>query len=109
MVALFTITNNITKYTGYSINQIDESDFEKCLDEQYIALYINTADSTKTIKQIQLQDYLEYPEIINCYTNNDPCIQEKIQEFPTWIINEHRTEGDLSFSDLVKFSGCRFA
>jgi len=110
LVAIFfLITNTITKTTGYSITPIqDKSDFEICLEEQYIVLYINTADSTKTLQQIELKEYLEYTNIINCQNNNQPCIEEQINNFPTWIINEHKTEKDISFPDLITFSGCRF-
>ena len=108
IIAFFFITSSITKYTGYSITPTDkESDFEKCLREQHLLLYINTADSTKTLQKIQLKDYLQYFDIMNCEVNNKPCLENKINKFPTWEINEYKLE-KISFSDLIKFSGCKF-
>jgi len=108
LVIFFFITSSITKYTGYSITDTDDkTDFEKCLEEQHLVLYINTADSTKTLQEIQLIDYLQYFDIINCKTNNKPCLENKVNKFPTWEINEYKLE-EISFSDLIKFSGCRF-
>jgi len=110
IISFFLITSSITRHTGYSITNLDDkTDFEKCLEEQYIALYINTADTAQTLRQIELQDYLDYPKITNCYDYNQPCIDEQINNFPAWIINGNKLEKDISFSDLIKFSGCRFS
>ncbi len=105
----FLISSSITKHTGYSITQIDsKSDFEKCLEEQDITLYINTADSTKTLQKINLIDYLRFSKIINCNSNNQKCIQNKINKFPTWIINNQKIEKDISLNELIINSGCKF-
>lgn len=110
LIIFFFITSSITRYTGYSITPTDEkTDFEKCLEEQHLILYINTVDSTKTLQEMPLEEYLQYFDIINCEINNQPCIENKINSPPTWVINEYKIEEkEISLSDLIKFSGCRF-
>lgn len=109
IIIFFAITGAITKYTGYSVSPVeDESDFEKCLKEQYIVLYVNSAYSSKTLQEIELFDYLKYFDIVNCYANNDDCVGENVESFPTWIVNEFKLEKDISLSELIKYSGCRF-
>ena len=109
LVIFYVVTGAITKYTGYSVSPVeDESDFEKCLKEQYIVLYINSVDSSETLKGVELFDYLKYFDIVNCYADNSLCVEESVESFPTWIVNEFKLEGDISFSELIKFSGCRF-
>ena len=107
-VTFLLIVNSITKHTGFSINPInDESDFQICLNEQHVILYINSADSTETIRGMELRDDLKGVDIVNCYTNNQPCISDGIKVFPTWVINEFKLEHDISLQDLIKYSGCR--
>ncbi len=108
LVIFYTVTGAITKYTGYSVSPVEEDNFEKCLKEQYIVLYINSVDSSETLKGVELFDYLQYFDIVNCYGDNERCVEEGVESFPTWIVNEFSVEEDISFSDLVKYSGCRF-
>jgi hypothetical protein len=110
LVIFYVITGAITKYTGYSVSPVEsESDFEKCLKEQYIVLYINSADSSETLKKIELFDYLKYFDIVNCHGNNAPCVEEDVESFPIWVVNEFKLDRDISFPELIKFSGCRFS
>lgn len=103
--AFFVITENITKYTGFSVS--DESENKQtCLENQDIKLYINSADSDNTLKAIGLADYLEYFNIQNCYSNKQICIDNGIENFPTWIIDNKIIAGDITETELLQYTGC---
>jgi len=98
VVGFFIVTNAITKYTGFLVSaDTKEDDFEICLKEQDITIYINTNNPSSTIKNIQLIDYLDYFEIKNCFRNNEECIGMGVDSFPTWIINKNKINEDVSF------------
>ena len=106
VMGFFMISKNITKYTGFFITEDeDETDFIKCLDEQDVVLYVNTNDLS-TLQNIELFDYLEYFEIMNCFGNNQPCLEKEVDSFPFWIINNEKIRGDIDFEKLKEVSGC---
>src|SRR3989344_6221444 len=111
LVAFFYfVTSTITKTTGYfvsddTINKL--TDFEACLNEQDINLYINSADSDKTLREIDAVEYLDYAKIMNCYDDNKDCVANRVMTFPTWIINNKKVEKDISVFELSDNSGCR--
>jgi len=106
ILGFFLVTKNITKYTGFFITEEEkDEDFERCLTEQDIVLYVNT-NELSTLKNINLFDYLQYFEIINCLGNNQLCLDNDVNSFPTWIINNKKISGDISFEKLKEFSGC---
>ncbi len=107
IIGFYIITDAITKYTGFFVFD-DKNDFEKCLEQQDIALFINTEDSTRSLKNIQLIDYLQYVNITNCLRNNEACLEKGVHSFPSWIINNRKIEKDISFEELSEFSRCRF-
>lgn len=108
IAGFYFITNAITKYTGFSVSQEERlSDFENCLKEQKITLYINTNNAAETFRKMELVDYLHYFKIKNCLTDNSVCINEGINLFPSWDINGNKIERDISILELSKFSGCK--
>jgi len=106
MLGFFIITNSITKHTGFSISEYEEDNFGFCLKEQKINLYINTDESAKTLQEIMLFNYLQYFQITNCLNNNQECLENNINSFPTWIINGNKINKDIDFKGLLKYSGC---
>lgn len=102
----FFITEAITKHTGFSISETKENDFDKCLKEQDIHIYINTNEVSTTLKKMQLFDSLQDFEITNCMINNQECLENGINSFPTWIINGEKINKDISISELTEYSGC---
>jgi hypothetical protein len=102
----YAITTAITKYTGFSVAETDNT-FENCLEEKEIILYINTNNAVETLKSQELFNYLQYFEIHNCNINNIPCIENKINSFPTWVINNQEYTGDMKLSKLEEISGCK--
>ena len=106
ILGFYVITNTITKYTGFMVFS-DENDFEKCLKNQDINLYLNTQKLSKTLKDIQLIDNLEYVKITNCAVNKEGCVEKDINNFPSWIINDNKINRDINFEEFEEFSGCK--
>ncbi|MFA5174374.1 MAG: hypothetical protein WC438_04295 [Candidatus Pacearchaeota archaeon] len=104
--SFFAITEAITKYTGYSVLP-DENDFEKCLKEQDVVLYINTNDVSATLNTIQLRDNINDFKIFNCLRDNAPCIEKGITSFPSWGVNNKIVSEDISMDRLFELSGCK--
>lgn len=107
VLVFFYITSSITKHTGFSISEFKEDGFVSCLKDQEISLYINTEGTAKTLKKLILFDYLQYFQITNCLNNNQECLKNNVDSFPTWIINENKINRDLSFDELSESSGCK--
>jgi len=107
VLVFFFITDSITKHTGFSVSESEEDSFASCLKEQEINLYINTNEPAKTLKEIILFDYLQYFHIINCLDNNQECLKNNVNSFPTWIINKNKINKDISFDELSEYSGCK--
>lgn len=107
VLGFFFITDSITKHTGFSISESKEDNLASCFKEQEISLYINTDEPAKTLKKIILFDYLQYFQITNCLNNNQECLKNNVNSFPTWIINENKIDRDISFNELSEYSGCK--
>ena len=102
----FFITEAITKYTGFSISPTEENDFEICLEEQDITLYVNTADVSATLRKLELIDYLDKIKVFNCEKDNQVCLDNGVGSHPTWIINDKIITGDINLDELAEYSGC---
>jgi hypothetical protein len=108
VAGFFMITNAITKYTGFSVTEKSlGSDFEICLNNQDITLYINTNDPAQKIHGMELSDYMNDVKIVNCFGNNNACLTNGVDSFPTWIVNQNKIPNDISISQLAEYSGCR--
>lgn len=100
----FVVTNTITRLTGFSVS--NSEDFKKCLSEQEIILYINTEKVSETLNDFELMQYFEYIKIKNCFRNNNVCLQDGVDSFPTWIIKDNEINRDITADELSEFSGC---
>ena len=108
LVGFTLITYSITKFTGYSVSQDAKyNDYDLCLQEQDITLYINSDNSAETLNGIRLFNYLHNFKIFNCLRNNQVCLDNNVNTFPTWIINGNKIEHDIAISELSEFSGCK--
>lgn len=110
VIGFYFISNSITKYTGFTISEQNfdlkkGSDFNSCLQEQDITLYINMID-IRSLKEIKLFDYLQDFKMINCFGDNKICLDNGISSFPSWIINKNKIEKDISLNELKEISGC---
>lgn len=108
LLSFYFITGAITKYTGYSVSDDERhTDFENCLREQDIVLYINSKDAMETLESIEVQDHLDDIKIFNCLRNNEYCVERDIDSFPTWTINGKVINRDINVFELADFSGCK--
>jgi len=109
IIAFYFITNAITKYTGFFVSEVKspDDDFNTCLKEQDITLYVNTENLADTLKSIQIFDKLENFKIKNCLRDNQECLEKGVTSFPSWIINNIKIDRDISFEELSEYSGCR--
>lgn len=109
IIAFYFITDAITKYTGFFVSEAKsmDEDFNVCLKEQDIALYINTENLADTLKDIQVFDKLENFKIKNCLRDNQECLEKGVTSFPSWIINNVKINRDISFEELSDYSGCK--
>jgi len=103
LVVFYFTTSSITKYTGFSVSDID-NDFEDCLKEKDIVLYISSSDTIKTLDKLQTSEYLTEIELVNCFITKNKCVD--INSFPTWDIKGIRFIGDLSVEELAEITGC---
>ncbi|MBT4135990.1 hypothetical protein HOD75_01335 [archaeon] len=110
VAGFYLITSNITKYTGYSISPEKNDDFEKCLIEKDITVYINVNSDVAldSLQELKLERHLKYFEIVNCVNDNSICEENGVGIYPSWIINDRKIDKDISFQELTEYSGCRF-
>ena len=106
IIGFFIITSTLSNSTGLSVSDNSKNSSESCISKQNIILFINSADSDNTLKSIALTDYLQYFQIHNCFTNNQPCVDNHIDTFPTYILNGKKYVGDITPADLGKYTGC---
>jgi len=107
IIGFFLVTGAITKHTGFAVTPKENlNDFKVCLREKDITLYINTNDVVKTLRNIELQDYLEDIKITNCLRDNKRCLENYVNSFPTWSIKGNNINNDISLDELSEFSGC---
>lgn len=107
VLLFFFITDSITRHTGFSVSETKEDGLTSCLKEQKISLYINTNNPAETLKKMELFDYLQYFQITNCFSNNQECLKNDINSFPTWIIKTNRINREIGFNELLELSGCK--
>ena len=104
----FFVTSSITKYTGLFVTeQTDQkNEFLSCLENKDITVYINTRDTSESLRNLLAKDYLSSVKIINCAWNNERCVSAGIVSFPSWIIEGKSIARDLSTDELSTMSGC---
>ena len=107
VILFFFITHAITRYTGFFVTEDKaESDFETCLKEKDITLYINTNDVANSLERVELSDHLKYIDIKNCLRDSDFCVENQVVSFPSWIINGRVINKDINLAELKEYSGC---
>ncbi len=107
VVIFYFVASAITKYTGFSVVvNVEKKDFNKCLEEKEIVLYINSNNPIETLDDFETKDFLGNVEVFNCLLNKFDCINRGIDYFPTWVIDDEKISGDISIDVLAKVSGC---
>jgi len=104
VLALYFIANSITNYTGLIVGEIN-TEFERCLNEKDIRLYVEDYDMTK-LKKFKTAEYLGSVEISGCVLNKIDCIKEGVIEYPSWVIEGESVVGDIEIYDLADLADC---
>ena len=104
VVGLYFVANSITSYTGYFVSEVN-SEFESCLNDRSIILYVDNYDMME-LKKLQAADYLGNVEISGCILNKFDCAKKGITEYPTWIVEGQKVVGDIGVFELADMAGC---
>lgn len=110
LVAVFYFaSDNITKYTGLLISgdifDNKEASFE-CLDGKDVTLYINSEDISDSLEKLELGDYLLHVEVFNCLRDNQECLENGVDSFPSLVVDGVKVNGEISVDSLLRGSGC---
>jgi len=91
---------------NYIVKPGEYDSFTKCLTEKGATVY-----GTDWCKFCQEQKSLfgksfKHINYINCDIKKEICIRERIEGYPTWIINGEKYPGLKSLESLSALSGC---
>lgn len=108
IIVFYFITRSITIHTGFFIsdNSNKENDFLACLNEKKMLIFINSEDSSGSLQRLRIYEYLDKFEIYNCARNNNLCLLENIDYFPTFLIENKKIEGDMDVIVLSEMTKC---
>lgn len=109
VIAFYLITGAITSLTGFVISEnINKKDNQltKCLSETDLRVYMNSNNLLQDLKKLQVYEYLNYVDIMNCNINQEFCTNLNIDHYPSWNVNGKSIKGDVSFNKLLELSGC---
>ena len=104
VLAFYYITNSITSTTGYLISDTN-TEFENCLKEKDVKLFVEDYN-IKKLEDLKSSEYLSYIDIVGCPLNQITCMREGITNYPTWIIEGQKAEGDIDTFRLADLAGC---
>lgn len=82
-----------------------EEDFVKCLGENSI-LYIKEGCPYSQTQKNMFGDKLNLLTIVDCAEELDVCIENNINEVPTWVFDEIKFIGVQPLSLLENITGC---
>jgi len=107
ILILYFASDIITKTTGKVVFEgYSKNEFHDCLSKQNITLYLDSNNLEKSLSELQWEEELHYINVFNCLEDNQFCLSQNINSFPTWIINTKKIDRDISISELFKYSGC---
>lgn len=106
-LSFYFLSETISRYAGFLVfEEFRKESLADCLRSKNIFLFINTEDSTRVIKAVELGEYISYSTIFNCVRNSEVCSSLGITNFPTWIIDDTVLHGDITREKLIEVSGC---
>ncbi len=80
--------------------------YEECINRQDITLYINTDNPQNELRKIKLFESLNNFKIKNCFRDSETCKANGVNEYPLWIINGKKVSGEITYSDIQRYTGC---
>jgi hypothetical protein len=104
---LFVVTEMIIIPSKGFIAQDSYMDFQTCIRQKEVVLYINTNNPSQILGNLQVVSSLNHIKIKNCYNAKSECDSLGLSKFPSWIINGQKVEGDINEDILAKYSGCK--
>ncbi len=84
---------------------ITDEEVTKCIGGNSV-LYTQLGCPACETQERTFGDNYQYLNIIDCFYNQEACIEETIQATPTWIINEQSYRGVQSIEKLQELTGC---
>ena len=82
-----------------------DSEIVKCIGSKS-TLYTQLGCSHCKTQEEMFGDNYQYLNIIDCWFNNQPCVDNNITGTPTWIIKNEKHEGVQSIEELKELTGC---
>ena len=104
VLALYFVANSITSHTGFIVGEVSSS-FEGCLKDKDIRLYVEDYDVMK-LRELKTTEFLGSVELSGCVLNKIECLKEGVIEYPTWVIEGKKIEGDIDVFRLADEAGC---
>jgi len=113
LLGAYIVTDTITKYTGYVVQEMSLDDFAKCLSNKNVIMYgMPRCYECENQKRI-FQESWQYVNYVSCDPKvedlNGECIKIGIAKYPTWQINNQLYLGEINFENLSELSGCKLA
>ena len=80
-------------------------DTAKCIGSKSV-LYTQLGCHFCKVQEEMFGDNYQYLDIIDCWYENQPCIDNNITGTPAWIIKNEKYEGVQSIDKLKELTGC---
>ena len=82
-----------------------DSEIATCIGENSV-LYIQLGCHACELQEDLFGENYQYLNVIDCFFDQDTCIEKEIRATPTWIINEEKYVGARSVKELKELAGC---
>jgi hypothetical protein len=82
-----------------------DEDVAKCIGENSV-LYIQLGCHACELQEDYFGDNYQYLNAVDCFFDQDVCIENNIRATPTWIINNQQYVGARSVDELKELTGC---
>lgn len=82
-----------------------DQEVAKCIGSKSI-LYTQLGCHACEAQEEMFGKNYQYLNVIDCWYNNQPCIDANITATPTWIINEKKVVGVQTIEKLKGLTGC---
>jgi glutaredoxin len=80
--------------------------FAKCLTDKGAVMYGTYWCSHCKAQKAAFGKSFEFVNYVECTVDTDKCTEDKINGFPTWVINGTHYEGKMDLSELASLTGC---
>ncbi|MBW3011859.1 hypothetical protein KY311_01620 [Candidatus Woesearchaeota archaeon] len=99
LIVLAVVASNNKPKTNYNT-------FAQCLTEKGAVMYGTYWCSHCNAQKEDFGDAFQYIDYVECSDEKEKCIENGIQGFPTWIINNEKYPGRQKMETLSELTGC---